>query len=211
MRFRSVARLVTVSAMTLALPALASAQAAPITTFGVKAGFNIASIKVDFDGGSVTGDGRAGGVFGLFGARDFNPRYGIQIEGLFTQKGAEFDFEDDLGFDDDASFKLSYLEFPVLARINLPLSTATVRLLTGPTFAFNVNESIKVGGVELDGDEVPLKPFEMGFALGGAVEIRKFVIDGRYTWGLTDINDSDDDDEPTVKNGTFSLTFGWIF
>ena len=112
---------------------------------------------------------------------------------------------------DDASFKLSYLEFPVLARINLPLSTATVRLLTGPTFAFNVNESIKVGGVELDGDEVPLKPFEMGFALGGAVEIRKFVIDGRYTWGLTDINDSDDDDEPTVKNGTFSLTFGWIF
>ena len=51
----------------------------------------------------------------------------------------------------------------------------------------------------------------MGFALGGAVQIRKFVIDGRYTWGLTDINDDDDDDDATVKNGAFSLTFGWLF
>ena len=196
--------------MLLGLPALVSAQAPPMT-FGVKAGFNISNINVDFDDGNVSGDGRAGGVFGFFGAHDFNPRAGIQVEGLFTQKGAEFDFEDDLGFDDDASFKLSYVEFPVLARVNFPASTATVRLLAGPTFAFNVKESVKVGGVELDGDEVPLKAFEMGFALGGAVQIRKIVIDGRYTWGLTDINDGDDTDEPTVKNGAFSLTFGWIF
>lgn len=196
--------------MLLALPALVSAQVAPATTFGVKAGFNIANIKVDFDGGSVTGDGRAGGVFGVFGAHDFNPQFGMQVEGLFTQKGTEFELADDLGFDDDASFTLSYIEFPVLARVNFPASTATVRLLAGPTFAFSVDESIKVGDVELDADEVPLKSFEMGFALGGAVQIRKFVIDGRYTWGLTDIND-DDDDDATVKNGAFSLTFGWIF
>ena len=50
----------------------------------------------------------------------------------------------------------------------------------------------------------------MGFALGGAVQIRKFVIDGRYTWGLTDIND-DEGDDTTVKNGAFSLTFGLLF
>ena len=32
-----------------------------------------------------------------------------------------------------------------------------------------------------------------------------------YTWGLTDINDSDDTDEPTVKNNTFSISFGYRF
>jgi hypothetical protein len=199
-----------VTAVCLTLPALASAQAGA-TEYGVKGGINISSIKVDFDDVNVTGDGRAGFLFGGWVARDFNPRVGIQAEGLFSMKGSEFNAED-LGFEDDSSFSLSYLEIPVLARVNFPVSPVTVRVLAGPTFAFNVNESVKVGEIELDGDEVPLKAFEMGFALGGAVEIRsKFVVDARYTWGLTDINDSDDTDEPTVKNGTFSISFGYRF
>ena len=210
MRFRTLASLFIVLAFVLAIPTVAAAQD-PAMSFGVKGGLNVSNIKVSFDDADITSDGRAGFLFGFFMARDFNPRAGIQVEALFSQKGGEFSIDDDLGFNDDASFKLSYLEFPVLARINFPVSANTVRVLAGPTFAFNVNESIKVGDVTLDGDEVPLKPFEMGFALGGAVEIRKFIIDARYTWGLLDINDSDDEDEPTVKNNAFSFSVGWRF
>jgi hypothetical protein len=211
-RFRNVAGLCTVFALLLTLPALASAQAAPATSYGVKAGLNISSVKVDFGDASITGDGRAGFLFGGWVARDFNPRFGIQVEGLFSQKGTEFADEDNLfEVPGDASFKLSYIEFPVLARVNFPASAATVRVLAGPTFGFNVNESIKIGDdVELDGDDVPLKAFEAGFALGAAVEFRKFIVDARYTWGLTDINDNDDFDA-TVKNGTFSISFGYRF
>jgi hypothetical protein len=198
-----------VTAVCLTLPALAAAQAGA-TEYGVKGGINISSIKVDFGDVNVTGDGRAGFLFGVWVARDFNPRFGIQTEGLFSMKGSEFNAED-LGFEDDSSFSLSYLEIPVLARANFPVEPAIVRVLAGPTFAFNVNESVKVGEIELDGDEVPLKAFEMGFALGAAVEFRKIVVDARYTWGLTDINDGDDTDEPTVKNGTFSISFGYRF
>jgi hypothetical protein len=198
-----------VTAVCLTLPALAAAQAGA-TEYGVKGGINISSIKVDFGDVNVTGDGRAGFLFGVWVARDFNPRFGIQTEGLFSMKGSEFNAED-LGFEDDSSFSLSYLEIPVLARANFPVEPAIVRVLAGPTFAFNVNESVKVGEIELDGDEVPLKAFEMGFALGSAVEFRKIVVDARYTWGLTDINDGDDTDEPTVKNGTFSISFGYRF
>jgi hypothetical protein len=213
-RFRTLARLFIVPALVLAIPSLAAAQATQdaATSFGIKAGFNVSNIKVSFDDGDITSDGRAGFLFGFFMGHDFNRRAGIQVEALFSQKGGEFAVDDQL-FDEpgDPSFKLSYLEFPVLARINFLAATNKVRLLTGPTFAFNVNESIKVGDVEFDGDDVPLKPFEMGYVLGGAFEIRKFIIDARYTWGLLDINDSDDEGEPTVKNNAFSFSVGWRF
>ena len=213
MRFKTVARVLVLFSTMFVVPALASAQNAPATTYGVKAGFNVSSIKVSFDDASVTSDGRAGMVIGGWVARDFSPRGGLQVEGLLEQKGGEFKLSDNIGFDDDSSFRLTYLTFPVLGRVNLPAGTSTVRLLAGPTFGFHVNESIKVGEVELDGDEVNLKTFETGFALGGQVEVRRFVVDVRYIWGLTNINaDKDDDaDEPTVKNNAFQLTFGWSF
>jgi hypothetical protein len=197
-----------VTAVCLSLPALASAQAGE-TEYGVKAGINISSLKLESEGTSITGDGRAGFLGGFWVARDFNPRAGIQVEALFSQKGSEFgegviDIE-------DASFNLTYIEFPALARINFPVSPATVRVLAGPTFAFHVNETIKFGGVELDADQVDLETFEMGFALGGAVEFKKFIVDARYTWGLTNINGSEDESEPTAKNNTFSISFGYRF
>jgi hypothetical protein len=206
-----------VTTVFLTLPALASAQGAAAAaapgemSYGVKAGINISSLKLhsDSDNVSINGDGRAGFVGGFWVARDFNPRAGIQIEALLSQKGSEFNpGEIDI---DDASFKLTYIEIPALARINFPLAPTTVRVLAGPTFAFHVNETIKFGGVELDADQVDLKTFEMGFALGGAVEYRKFIVDARYTWGLTDINGSDDVDEPSAKNKTFSISFGYRF
>lgn len=210
MRFSTPARLIGALALLFALPSIASAQAGS-SGFGVKGGFNISSVKVDFDDVSVTGDGRAGILLGAFYAVDFNPHFGIQVEGLFTQKGTEFGVEDDLGFDDDTSFKLNYIEFPVLARVNFPASAATVRLLAGPAIGFKASQSIKVGNIEIDADEVPLKSFDFGLALGGAVEINRFIVDARYTWGLTDINDSDDAEEPTVKNRAFSFSVGWRF
>jgi hypothetical protein len=213
-RFRTLARLFIVPALVLAIPSVAAAQATQgaATEFGVKAGLNISNIKLNADVADITSDGRAGFLAGVWVARDFNPRAGIQVEGLLSQKGAEFSTEDSIfELDEEASFKLTYIEFPVLARVNFPAGGATARVLAGPTFSFHVNETIKSGGVERDADEVPLKTFEMGFALGGAVDIRRFVIDVRYTWGLTDINDSGDSDDFTVKNNTFSLSFGYRF
>jgi hypothetical protein len=206
-RFRIVGGFFIGLVMLLSLPVLASAQE---ISYGIKGGFNTANLKVSFDDVDVTGDRRTGLLLGAFVARDFNPNVGIQVEGLFTQKGSEFAAETNL-FDDDASLKLNYIEFPVLARVNVPAAATTVRLLAGPTFGFKVSQSVDVGNVELDADEVPLKSFDLGFALGGAVEIRQFVIDARYTWGLTDINDGEEPEEPTVKNNAFSLSFGWRF
>ena len=200
-----------VSAICLSLPAIASAQATTLgeMEYGVKGGINISNLKLESEGTSITGDGRAGFLFGFWVAKDFNPRAGIQVEALFSKKGGEFG-EGVLDIE-DASFSLTYIEIPALARVNFPVAPAIVRVLAGPTFAFHVNESIKFGGEELDADQIDLKTFEMGFALGGAVEFKKFVVDARYTWGLTDINGSDDEGEPTAKNGTISISFGYRF
>jgi hypothetical protein len=186
---------------------VASAQG---TSGGIRAGFNLAKITIDFDEAKVTGDGRAGLVAGGFVAQDFNATFGIQVEGLFSQKGTEFAEQSGV-FDEDASLKLNYLDFPVLARISFPGSAAAFRVLTGPSFNFKISQSAEVGNVELDADELPLKPFEFAYVLGAAVEVGRFIIDGRYNWGLTDINDEEEDDEPTVKNNWFSVSFGWRF
>jgi hypothetical protein len=201
-----------VMAVCLSLPALASAQGGE-TQIGFKAGINISSIKIDDQGTSITGDGRTGFLGGLWIARDFNPRVGIQVEGLYSVKGSEFNaFE---VFDDDTSISLSYIEIPALARINFPVAPVVVRVLAGPTFAFNVNESLKLNNVEADADQLPLKPFEMGLSIGGAVEFNsKYIVDARYTWGLINILDNEEagaPDDVSVKNKTFSISFGYRF
>jgi hypothetical protein len=192
------------------VPAAALAQDAPVQV-GVKVGVNVSNVKVDFDGDEVTGDNRTGFLAGLFVARDFNPRAGVQIEALFSQRGTDFGV-DDVGFDAESTFKLTYVDIPVLARINV-VSTdrAAFRVLVGPSFGFKASQTIEVGGVEIDDDDVELKSFDMGLSFGAAVEVRNFVIDGRYILGLTDINGSDDEGEPTVKNNGYSFSIGWRF
>lgn len=212
MRFQTVARVLAITTMISAVPALASAQ-----EFGVKVGFNVSNLKFsDFEPSdnidNRTSDGRAGIVVGFWGAKDFSPRAGLQVEAMLEQRGGEFSLTDAADiFGDEASFKLTYLTFPVLGRFNFTAGSSTFRLLTGPSFDFHVNESIKIGGEELDGDEVDLETFHMGWVLGGQGAIKNFVIDVRYIWGLTNINGSDDVGEPTVKNNAFQMTFGYRF
>ena len=43
------------------------------------------------------------------------------------------------------------------------------------------------------------------------MNIHHFLIDGRYNWGLTNINKNTGVDEPEVKTRTFSMMFGYEF
>ena len=192
----------------------AATPAAAQLTFGVKGGLNVAKLSFDPDEG-FTPENRMGLVVGMLVTQPLRSRFGLQLEALYSQKGAKDEFSEE-GFDFKQTIELDYIEIPVLANIAVT-STDAVRFSVnaGPTFGFLVNSKdvSEVNG-EKDEEEIDdVKSYDIGFALGGAVQTRNLIFDARYTWGLTDINDDPDPEDALqkIKNKAFTFTVGWLF
>lgn len=186
-------------------PAFAQQPAA----FGVKAGVNFANLNFEGEDADVNFDRRTGLVAGLFVVVPTNSQFALQAEALYSQKGAQF--EED-GF--TSKVKLNFLEVPVLARFSTPASNGTsFHVFAGPSLGFKLSaEAVdSFGGEEettdLDDD---VKSFDLGLVLGAGVEFGRFIVDGRYSWGLTDIN-NDDTEDVKVKTRTFTVMAGFRF
>jgi len=53
---------------------------------------------------------------------------------------------------------------------------------------------------------------DFGLVFGAGIEFGKFVIDGRYTHGFTNLNDSEEDgDAVEFKSRVFSIMAGFRF
>jgi hypothetical protein len=197
-------RIASSSLLVLSIVAVPAAAQEPVT-FGIKGGLNITSANVEAVGFDISPDSRAGLVAGLFVHYPIREQVGLQIEGLYSQKGAKVD---DLGIDVD--LRLDYVEIPVLGRFGLRASEdAIVHIVAGPAFAFKVHDSLDVGDF-FGFDEIDIKPYDVGLSVGGGVTFRNIVVDARYTHGLVNINDEDLlDDFLEVKNRAFSVTVGW--
>jgi len=182
-------------------------------TLGVKAGFNISSLSVDEDELDVDKKSRAGLVAGVFMVKELRRNFALQIEALVSQKGVKF--ENFALSGEDLKVRLTYLEIPVLARYTLPMNMggtneSRIHVLAGPTIGFKVSDSQKLGDEDLEEEfDQDLKGADVGLAIGAAFEMRKFLIDVRYTFGLMNINDDLDEDELSVKNRTFTISVGW--
>jgi hypothetical protein len=90
-----------------------------------------------------------------------------------------------------------------------------VHLFAGPSFAFRVrdDERVEINGVDVTDESEPteLKAADVGLAVGITLDIRRFLIEGRYTYGFTNINDTPDEADLKVKNRTVSVTVGFRF
>jgi hypothetical protein len=203
---------ITVLGAALLVPVRASGQN---LTAGVKAGVNFANVDITASDVTVTPEQRVGFIGGVFVGLDINDKGGLIVEALFSQRGTRAKFTED-GVTVTDSFDVDYIEFPVLGRVTLKASDAVrVHLFAGPSFAFKVNDSEKV---ELNGVDVTamfprteLKSFDTGLTFGGTLDIRRVLIDVRYTYGLTNIDDTPGDDDIEVKNRTFSVMAGFRF
>ena len=183
--------------------------------FGAKAGVNFSNISFDeqdvddeFFGDTST---RTGLLVGVFASVPVNPRFSFQPEFLYIQKGASFEAE---GV--DGTLKLDYFELPLLADVRLNNGPNRVSLMAGPSFAFRSQAKVEGEGsddVQAEVDiEDEVEGIDFGFAVGIAVRMRNnVVVDGRYTWGLRNIDKADDSDDATVKNRAFSISVGWRF
>jgi hypothetical protein len=212
MRSRSFVLSVFVLCAILLAPATTLAQSA---TFGVQGGVNVATVS--FTGGDSTEPtpdftSKTRGVFGVFVARDFNPKVGLQIDTLYSQKGTKATLTDGVNtFTFEAS--VDYIEIPVLIRGNIPGSgSVRARVFAGPSFAFKVADDTKTtfNGVEQDEEDEEFTGYDIGFVIGGAVQFGKAFVDVRYNWGFVNVA-TDDGSGDEVKTRTFGVMVGFKF
>ncbi len=184
-----------VLAALVAAPFLATAARAEIS-LGLKGGICVSQITSDvLDPKWRTGAG--GGVslaIGLLPQLEFAP------ELLYVRKGAEL-FATDITIggitfgDIRTNFDLDYVELPLLLRFNLlPTSRARLMLEGGPVVALKTAEKLTTSGLaslSLSSDEI--KSNDYGLMLGGGVGLplgtARLTLEGRYTFGLADVND----------------------
>ncbi len=189
----------------------ASAQAqAP--TFGVLGGLTSSKVTVDGEGISITLDSRTGFAAGLSARFPLSAMLGLEIDGMYAQKG--FKISDG---EDSAELKLGYLEIPVLLNYELGGSSTRPFLLGGATASIKAGCDVVAtsGGVSASADceeitDGEQNALDLGLTVGGGVAFNRFSVQARYTVGMSEIFD-DNDDSVTSKNRALFLLAGFSF
>jgi len=176
-------------------------------SIGFLGGVNLATLSVDPEDGAEyknrTGFA-AGGVLDL----TLDENVSVQIEPMFVQKGSDVEILGGQG-----TFKLDYFALPALVKFAFGHGSARPFLMAGPEIAFKLNAKIESeAGDEVDIDE-DVKGTDFGAGLGGGVDFdaggNLVFVEGRYTTGFTDINDSGSGEE--VKTRGFQILGGVTF
>ncbi len=190
--------------------------------FGIKGGATFATVSVNDPGGADIGNitRLAGGAF----LRIPLGGLALQPEVLYMQKGASISDPQDGSISID--IKLDYVEVPVL--IVVPIGSgegAAPYVFGGGAVAFEAGCKFKGegGGVSLDIDcgsanqfelELQRKKVDFGAVAGAGVTIPAgsgaFLIEGRYTFGLLNIDDSGDSAN-SFKNRAGAALIGYSF
>ena len=117
----------------------------------------------------------------------------------YAQQGAELK-------DTEVTYKIDYVNMPITANFYVVKGLA---LRAGLQPGINVNAKIEAGDVEKDMDDA-VKGFDLAIPVGLSYEYRHFVVDARYTLGLTKIFDTKEVDLDS-KNLTFQLSLAYKF
>ena len=202
---------IAVSAVSLAVVLLASPVEAQQRQFGIKAGPTFVAVAVD-DEDDVEAEykRRVAASFGGFAVLPINERVAAQIELLWNPKGGKLTSQSEAG---SLKLKLDYIEVPVLARFAVTRSASRSFFVFGgvaPAIrtSAKVESSVTGGGITY-GDSVDVgvdyERFDVGIVAGAGVDIGQWiVIDGRYSWGLIDVNHNP---EVTTSVKNRALTF----
>ena len=152
--------------------------------FGARGGVSVASASVDvsetFDKSNRTGF--VGGLFMNYDASIF----GFQIGAQYSQKGVDLDIGNAV-----REFSLSYLEIPAVVKLGIPLGVIKPSVFGGAGLGFKT-------GCDSNGEDCAddFKGTDLSGIAGADVAIYLGSIsiwaDGRYHFGLSNINDTND-------------------
>ncbi|HEX5742550.1 MAG TPA: porin family protein [Flavobacteriaceae bacterium] len=184
--------------MIVAMLLSSSALLAQSWDFGLKGGLNLATIVGD-ETSDV--DSRTSFYLGGFAEIKMSDKFAFQPEFLYSSQGAK-------GKDEgtDMTLKLDYLTIPLMAKYYVGQKFS---LDFGPQLAFLLKADAETMGVTVDFKDF-MKSFDFGVNLGLGYELDKFVINGRYNIGLSNIWDNEDDFGKN-QNSVIQIGIGYKF
>jgi opacity protein-like surface antigen len=186
-----------------------SAVDARAQTIGFKLGASLANQNYtdpDLETSGLTGF--AGGGLVRFGLG----RLGLQFELLTVTKGSEVDDAGSL----DTKTKIEYVEIPAL--VHLPLTVGqsfAPYIIAGPYVAFEIGCTLEnqTSGADVDCDDSGFEneKTDFGVSAGGGLAFAMgpgaIVLEGRYSWGMKNLNPGTIGSE--VKNRAALLLVGY--
>jgi hypothetical protein len=194
-------------------------QSDRVWSIGPEVGASFSKYGMDAD----DSDYKAGLAAGGFVTYSIQNTYAFTAKVLFMQKGSQYEGEF-AGEDFDVKEQLNYIEIPVLARLFFNREgTVRPNVFLGPSFGFLTGAKIKVDDGDYENfedfnDDVDsykdvYNTFDFGVSAGLGLNIRVanemyFIIDARYTYGLSNISANSDVD---VNNQNVAVTAGLSF
>jgi hypothetical protein len=179
MKKQFLSAVVCVMALAAATPAFAQVGG------GIKAGVNLAQIS----GSDDSPDTRIGTIAGVFLITN-QGLIAFQPELLFSMQGAKFTF---------GTAKADYVQIPLLLRIgSSSKNKASLYGLVGPSLGILVQDDFFEDAVERT---------DVGATVGAGVTFSRFLVEARFTAGLTDFAKGSN----AFKNRVFSVMGGFVF
>lgn len=178
-------------------------------TYGVKGGITFANLAEEAAGETTTLDNRLGIAAGGFATWPLSGRFALQPEALFTQKGAKA--EQGGG---TLTQELDYLDVPVLIGCRLTGNDARhFAVFGGPALGVKLRARSRAsfGGTAVE-DDVSDQVTATDFSVVGGVSYHRgrASVEGRYAWGVSDI-DKDTADDVKIRTRGISVLAGWRF
>ncbi len=189
------------------VPVVAETDFEPMASIGIKLGANSSTAEVSPAQSTSRRWGFAGGAYAGVPV-DFLT---LQFEAMYDQKG--FTKGSSQGVT-DWEIKYSYLDFPVLLRLDVPFDGIVHPFFyAGGSLGILLDaeeRSSETTGEWVDAnDRVENLNWCLLFGLG--LEIGNFVLDARFHHGLTNLNKATGIlSDVTVKDRTFSILVGYI-
>jgi hypothetical protein len=168
--------------------------AAQSGSWGVKGGVNFATLDADAEPPPPF-KYRVGLVAGGFFTWRLASRLDLQPEVLFSQQGAGLD-----ATAVEPVIKLDSVVAPILVRYSFRPGGSGLVMFGGPSVGFKVNAKVHVtasGTTTIEDVSDEIESVDYGVVFGGGWEAGRFTVDGRYTWGLSDIGKDDSAQEKT--------------
>lgn len=164
------------------------------TTYGLKAGYNAASLEVD---NGTDYESRSAIHGGLLAHIHVSTHFAVQPELVFSMQGGEREST-------NTTLKLNYINVPVM----LQYMNSGFRIQTGPQLGFLVSAESKTGNIEIDVDDA-FNSIDFSWGVGAGYLFPGGIgIDARYNIGISNISDDEDFE---VHNRVFQVGLFYHF
>lgn len=141
---------------------------------------------------------------------------GIQGELLYSMRGCKSEWTDTItNTNNEKEYTLSYIDIPILLKLNLPIPTMGVSFYAGGVFGIKVSEDSKkiVNGNEeaSNNNEDFAESNDYGLVFGADLNFSGLILDARYTLGLKKVIKEVNDYQHPYKNSMISFGIGYQF